>query len=60
MMFIKRYVSAFQTQVQQWEKRLSLIGEVADVWMLVQRKWMYLEIIFIGSGGILSFICVFV
>ena len=31
---------------------MSHIGEVIDVWMLVQRKWMYLESIFIGSGDI--------
>jgi dynein heavy chain len=31
---------------------LSLIGEVLDVWMVVQRRWMYLESIFTGSGDI--------
>lgn len=47
-----KYVAAFSSNVQQWEKILSHIGEVLEVWMVVQRKWMYLESIFIGSGDI--------
>lgn len=43
------YVGPFLEQVQRWEKRLSHISEVVDVWMVVQRKWMYLESIFIGG-----------
>ncbi|KAG5844641.1 hypothetical protein ANANG_G00164650 [Anguilla anguilla] len=44
-----RFVGPFLSTVQQWEKSLSLISEVIEVWMLVQRKWMYLESIFIGG-----------
>ncbi|XP_029909103.1 dynein heavy chain 10, axonemal [Myripristis murdjan] len=44
-----RFVGPFLDTVQQWEKTLSLISEVIEVWMLVQRKWMYLESIFIGG-----------
>ncbi|KAJ3144485.1 Dynein heavy chain 10, axonemal [Geranomyces variabilis] len=47
-----RFVTAFLPAVQQWEKVLSHIGEVLEVWMVVQRRWMYLESIFIGSGDI--------
>nr|KAJ3423035.1 Dynein heavy chain 10, axonemal [Polyrhizophydium stewartii] len=47
-----RFVTAFLPAVQQWEKILSHIGEVTEVWMVVQRKWMYLESIFIGAGDI--------
>ncbi|KAJ3299892.1 Dynein heavy chain 10, axonemal [Borealophlyctis nickersoniae] len=47
-----RFVAAFLPTVQQWEKVLSHIGEVIEVWMVVQRKWMYLESIFVGSGDI--------
>ena len=47
-----RYVRAFIDDVRKWEGHLSLIGEVIEVWMLVQRKWMYLESIFIGSDDI--------
>ncbi|KAM5191717.1 dynein axonemal heavy chain 10 [Mantella aurantiaca] len=44
-----RFVGPFLNTVQLWEKTLSLIGEVIEVWMVVQRKWMYLESIFIGG-----------
>ena len=43
------FVGPFLENVQRWEKRLSHISEVVDVWMVVQRKWMYLESIFIGG-----------
>ncbi|XP_076804944.1 dynein axonemal heavy chain 10-like [Clavelina lepadiformis] len=48
-MSASRFVGPFFASVQNWEKGLSLIGEVCDVWMVVQRKWMYLESIFIGG-----------
>uniref|UniRef100_A0A8C9TU55 Dynein axonemal heavy chain 10 n=1 Tax=Scleropages formosus TaxID=113540 RepID=A0A8C9TU55_SCLFO len=44
-----RFVGPFLVSVQQWERNLSLISEVIEVWMIVQRKWMYLESIFIGG-----------
>ncbi|XP_077015711.1 dynein axonemal heavy chain 10 isoform X3 [Tamandua tetradactyla] len=44
-----RFVGPFLQTVHKWEKTLSLIGEVIEVWMLDQRKWMYLESIFIGG-----------
>ena len=48
-MSASRYVMPFFERVQRWEKSLSHISEVVDVWMNVQRKWMYLESIFIGG-----------
>ncbi|XP_054248884.1 dynein axonemal heavy chain 10 [Indicator indicator] len=44
-----RFVGPFISTVHCWEKTLSLIGEVIEIWMVVQRKWMYLESIFIGG-----------
>uniref|UniRef100_A0A8C6Y8I9 Dynein axonemal heavy chain 10 n=1 Tax=Naja naja TaxID=35670 RepID=A0A8C6Y8I9_NAJNA len=44
-----RFVAPFLGTVHNWEKTLSLIGEVIEIWMIVQRKWMYLESIFIGG-----------
>jgi dynein heavy chain len=35
--------------VQKWEKTLSLISEVIDEWLSVQRKWLYMEGIFVGE-----------
>ena len=48
-MSASRYVMPFFERVQRWEKSLSHVSEVVDVWMNVQRKWMYLESIFIGG-----------
>lgn len=44
--------SVYCPQVRAWEQKLSLIGECIEVWMHVQRKWMYLESIFVGSDDI--------
>ncbi|XP_077456872.1 dynein axonemal heavy chain 10-like [Stigmatopora argus] len=44
-----RFAGPFLSTIQQWEKDLSLINEIIEVWLLVQRKWMYLENIFIGG-----------
>ncbi|XP_057687718.1 dynein axonemal heavy chain 10-like isoform X2 [Corythoichthys intestinalis] len=44
-----RFVGPFLSTIQQWEKDLSIISEIIEVWLLVQRKWMYLESIFIGG-----------
>eukprot|EP00798_Chlamydomonas_sp_ICE-L_P031817 gene31817-7021_t len=51
-MMASPFVKPFQTDVRAWEQKLSLIGECIEVWMFVQRKWMYLESIFIGSDDI--------
>ncbi|XP_035829687.1 dynein heavy chain 10, axonemal isoform X2 [Aplysia californica] len=48
-MSASRFIGPFLNNVQNWEKSLSHISEVLDVWMVVQRKWMYLEGIFIGG-----------
>eukprot|EP00731_Ephydatia_muelleri_P035324 Em0114g8a len=48
-MAASRFVGPFLDKVQKWEKSLSHISEVVEIWMVVQRKWMYLESIFIGG-----------
>lgn len=44
-----QFVGPFLPQVQKWEKALANIGEVIDEWLAVQRKWLYLEGIFVGG-----------
>ncbi|XP_058707745.1 dynein axonemal heavy chain 10 [Poecile atricapillus] len=44
-----RFVGPFLSTAQKWEKTLSLISEVSEIWLSVQRKWMYLESIFVGG-----------
>lgn len=47
-----RYVSAFLYRVRKWEHDLNRIAEVLDLWLTVQKKWIYLEGIFTGSDDI--------
>ena len=51
-MQVSRYIGCFSDEVRQWERDLNNVIECIDIWMLVQRKWMYLEGIFIGSDDI--------
>ena len=41
-----RFVGPMQKRVDEWEKKLRLFSETLDVWLAVQRAWMYLESIF--------------
>jgi len=47
-----KFVVPFLDEVKTWEKKLSTIGECCDIWLVTQRKWQYLEGIFIGSDDI--------
>ena len=42
----------FEDDTLQWEERLNRINAVFDVWIDVQRRWVYLERIFTGSADI--------
>lgn len=39
-----RFVRAFEKEVDHWERCLSLILEVIEMILTVQRQWMYLEV----------------
>lgn len=41
-----------QEQVRSWERTLNRVNETLDMWYTVQRKWMYLESIFVGAEDI--------
>lgn len=43
------FIGPFMSTVQKWEKCLTLVSELIDEWLETQRKWMYLEGIFIGG-----------
>jgi len=47
-----RFVGTFVDTVKKWEKALNVVAECLEVWFLVQRKWAYLESIFIGAEDI--------
>ncbi|XP_055533348.1 dynein axonemal heavy chain 10 [Wyeomyia smithii] len=48
-MAASQFIGPFMPTVQRWEKHLTLISEIIDEWLAVQRKWLYLEGIFIGG-----------
>ena len=50
-MTASKFVVGIRDQVEVWDKKLQLVSEVLDEWMLCQRNWMYLECIF-GSADI--------
>lgn len=47
-----RFIASFADRVRKWEKRLGVVNECLDIWFVVQRKWMYLESIFVGAEDI--------
>lgn len=48
-----KFYTSFKTKIDTWERTLSTISEVIESTLAVQRKWIYLESIFM-SGGIFS------
>jgi len=44
-------VSEFQRLAGVWEERLSKLKTLLDVWIQVQKKWVYLEGIFLGGSA---------
>jgi dynein heavy chain len=47
-----RFVGEYAGDVARWDKALNHINECLDVWMATQRKWQYLESIFVGAEDI--------
>jgi dynein heavy chain len=47
-----KYSGYFLEVVSDWQRKLSNADQVIQVWFEVQRTWMHLESIFIGSEDI--------
>ncbi|XP_046432396.1 dynein beta chain, ciliary-like [Neodiprion fabricii] len=47
-----KYVGYFLDEVSDWQQKLSNADAVINIWFEVQRAWMHLESIFIGSEDI--------
>ena len=47
-----KFYGSFQARIDSWENFLSLISEVVEMILKVQRKWIYLESIFMSGGDI--------
>nr|CCA18662.1 hypothetical protein ALNC14_048050 [Albugo laibachii Nc14] len=41
-----RYIGGIQAEVESWKKKLTALQELLDVWLAVQKNWLYLEPIF--------------
>lgn len=48
-MVASQFIGPFLQAVQKMERALSLGVEIIDEWMATQRKWCYLEGIFVGG-----------
>lgn len=53
-MLSSKYVGYFIDVVADWQNKLSNADGVINIWFEVQRAWMHLESIFIGSEDIRS------
>jgi dynein heavy chain len=41
-----RFVMSMREEIETWYKKLSLLSDTIDEWVVVQKAWMYLETIF--------------
>lgn len=48
-MAASQFIGPFLGNVQKWEKTMQTISGVVEAWMELQRKWLYLEGIFVGG-----------
>lgn len=53
-MLSSKFIGYFLDEVTDWQTKLSNADSVINVWFEVQRAWMHLESIFIGSEDIRS------
>ncbi|XP_076625371.1 dynein beta chain, ciliary [Colletes latitarsis] len=53
-MMSSKFVGYFLDEILDWQKKLSTADAVIHAWFEVQRAWMHLESIFIGSEDIRS------
>ncbi|XP_065208173.1 dynein heavy chain, cytoplasmic isoform X2 [Planococcus citri] len=51
-MKLSPYYKVFEEEALSWEEKLNRINALFDVWIDVQRRWVYLEGIFSGSADI--------
>jgi len=51
-MKLSQHYHTFQEEIKSWNDKLETLQIVLDVWMNVQKKWVYLEGIFFGGSDI--------
>ncbi|XP_039757462.1 dynein beta chain, ciliary-like [Pararge aegeria] len=53
-MMSSKFIAFYEEEVTAWQKKLGTADAVIAIWFEVQRKWQYLESIFVGSDDIRS------
>ncbi len=48
-MATNRYSAPFKTAVAEWTAKLSTVGDVVEMWLVVQNMWIYMEAVFCGG-----------
>ena len=48
-MATNRYSAPFKESVTEWIAKLSTVGDIIEMWLVVQNMWIYMEAVF--SGG---------
>lgn len=48
-MSASQFIGPFLGAVQRWERAMRTIADVVEAWLELQRRWMYLEGIFVGG-----------
>lgn len=43
------FIGPFMAKVRKWENLLTFFSEIIEEWLATQRKWLYLEGIFVGG-----------
>ncbi|VVD05318.1 unnamed protein product [Leptidea sinapis] len=51
-MMSSKFIGYYEVEVTAWQKKLGMADAVIAIWFEVQRKWQYLESIFVGSDDI--------
>lgn len=51
-MRLSQHYKSFESDIKSWNEKITNLGAVLSSWMDVQRKWVYLEGIFLGSSDI--------
>lgn len=41
-----RFIAGVRDEVESWDRKLSLLSDTLDEWIMCQKQWMYLETIF--------------
>lgn len=51
------YYKVFEEEASSWEDRLNRVHQLFDVWIDVQRQWVYLEYVRASALSPLSSLC---